>query len=193
MIKKITDMASFIHKLLKSPKTIGAVAPSSKRLCRAMIKAIGVDKNTIYVEVGVGTGVMTQQLIEAGIAQENMYLFENELGFIEKLKQQFPKAHVIHGDVQHLQKYLSEMGVEKTSKIISSLPFKSLPKIVGENILSQFNKTLTDDGKIVQFTYGINEPYPKTFKTTHSFTVSRQAYIPQNIPPATVWLYSKTK
>ncbi|NRA87765.1 MAG: methyltransferase [Rhizobiales bacterium] len=191
MRHKIKAASTFIKTLVKSPQAIGAVMPSGKKLCRAMVKAIEADQNSIYVEVGAGTGVVTKELIAAGIPPHNIYLFENEINFIPKLKILFPDAHVIHGDVQFLQKHLTALGVGKVSKIISSLPFKSLPQSVVNNILEQFDMVLKKDGKIVQFTYSVNQPYSETFKQQYGFEAEKQAYIPQNIPPATVWLYKR--
>lgn len=191
MRQKIHNASSFLKKLVKSPQEIGAVMPSGKNLCRSMVKHIGVDSESIYVEVGVGTGVVTRELVAAGIPQKNIYLFESEIGFIDELKQRFPKANVIHGDAQFLQKYLCQHGVGKVSKIISSLPFKSLPKTVAANILEQFDMILKQDGKIVQFTYAVNEPYPASFKAIGGFAATRSAYIKKNVPPATVWLYTR--
>lgn len=190
--QKIQAATSFLKQMAKSPKAIGAVMPSSKSLCRAMVKAVGIDDSEIYVEVGAGTGVVTTQLIAAGIPQKNIYLFESEAGFIETLKQKFPLANIIHGDAQYLQKYLTSFGIGKVSKIISSLPFKSLPKPVAQNILEQYDMILKKDGHIVQFTYAVNEPYPKFFKNDYSFAAKRVTYIAKNVPPATVWLYSRS-
>lgn len=191
MRQKIQNASSFLKKMVKSPQEIGAVLPSGKSLCRAMVKYIGVDANEIYVEVGVGTGVMTSALIAAGIPQENLYLFESEEGFIDELKEKFPKANIIYGDAQYLQKHLCKLGIGKVSKIVSSLPFKSLPKEVGINILEQFDMILKPNGKIVQFTYAVNEPYPKSFKVIRGFNGKRCTYITKNVPPATVWLYTR--
>ncbi|PCI85635.1 MAG: hypothetical protein COB24_12255 [Hyphomicrobiales bacterium] len=192
MRQKFQNASSFIKKMVKSPQEIGAVMPSGKKLCRSMAQHIGVDENEIYVEVGVGTGVMTRALVEAGIPQENLYLFESEEGFIAELKEKFPKANVIHGDAQFLQKYLCQNGIGKVSKIVSSLPFKSLPKPVAANILEQFDMILKPNGKIVQFTYAVNEPYPSSFKNTYGFAAYRKNYVAKNIPPATVWLYTRS-
>lgn len=192
MRQKIQNASSFIKKMVKSPQEIGAVMPSGKSLCRAMVQNVGVDQDELYVEVGAGTGVMTRALVEAGIPQENLYLFESEEGFIAELKEKFPKANVIYGDAQFLQKYLCQLGVGKVSKIVSSLPFKSLPKPVAANILEQFDMILKQDGKIVQFTYAVNEPYPASFKDICSFKADRKNYVTKNIPPATVWLYTRT-
>lgn len=191
MRQKIQNASSFLKKMVKSPQEIGAVMPSGKSLCRAMVKYVGVNQDQIYVEVGVGTGVMTTALVAAGIPQENLYLFESEEGFIDELKQKFPKANVIHGDAQFLQKHLCKVGIGKVSKIVSSLPFKSLPKQVGINILEQFDMILKPGGKIVQFTYAVNEPFPKSFKAISGFTAKRCSYITKNVPPATVWLYTR--
>lgn len=191
MRKKIQDASSFLKKLVKSPQEIGAVMPSGKNLCRAMVRNVGIDADAIYVEVGVGTGVVTRELVAAGVPQKNLYLFESEEGFIDELKERFPNANVIFGDAQFLQKHLCQYGVGKVSKIISSLPFKSLPKSVGLNILEQFDMILKQDGKIVQFTYAVNEPYPASFKTIAGFKADRKNYIKKNVPPATVWLYTR--
>ena len=193
MLSKIQSASSFIKKMVKSPQAIGAVMPSGKKLCRAMVRAADINADDIVVEVGVGTGVVTRQLVAAGIPQKNLYLFENEASFIPELKVQFPDAHIIEGDAQFMQKHLTSLGVGKVSKIISSLPFKSLPKAVCANILEQYDMILRPNGHIIQFTYAVNEPFPRSFKTTAGINACRKAYVAQNVPPATVWVYSRTE
>src|ERR1700692_3038958 len=52
---------SFFKQWLKAPATVGAVAPSSRCLADAM--AHGVESFEAIVEVGAGTGVVTDSLV----------------------------------------------------------------------------------------------------------------------------------
>jgi phosphatidylethanolamine/phosphatidyl-N-methylethanolamine N-methyltransferase len=52
---------SFFKQWLRSPTTVGAVAPSSRCLADAM--ADGIEVFEAIVEVGIGTGVVTDSLV----------------------------------------------------------------------------------------------------------------------------------
>ncbi|MGL5353252.1 MAG: SAM-dependent methyltransferase, partial [Clostridium sp.] len=54
---------NFLEEYIKSPRTIGAVAPSSERLAKKMIESINFESAECIVEYGPGTGVFTEKLV----------------------------------------------------------------------------------------------------------------------------------
>ena len=63
----------FIQAFLKSPLTVGAIAPSSPELAQRMIEGLKPSKNSVVLELGVGTGSFTKALRE-NITEDNSYL-----------------------------------------------------------------------------------------------------------------------
>lgn len=57
-------LIKFLIEYFKSPRTIGAVAPSSERLAEKMVKDIDFENAKSIVEYGPGIGVFTEKLME---------------------------------------------------------------------------------------------------------------------------------
>ena len=82
----------FFSNLLKKPFSVGAVAPSSRRLAALMVSDIGPGSRVI--ELGAGTGVFTQAILDAGVAPSDLIVVEQNEGFVELLKERFPCEYV---------------------------------------------------------------------------------------------------
>ncbi|HEY0301720.1 MAG TPA: hypothetical protein VGC36_10320, partial [Rhizomicrobium sp.] len=68
----MSDTFRFIGRLVTQPRTVGAVAPSSRALARAMAAQIDASGEGPVLELGPGTGVATAALIARGIAPERI-------------------------------------------------------------------------------------------------------------------------
>lgn len=66
VVKPVKDMASFFHHFIHYPKTIGAATPSSPFVGKAIAKKIDEIpyKNKRILEIGAGTGVITEHLLQ---------------------------------------------------------------------------------------------------------------------------------
>src|ERR1700689_897369 len=62
----------FLGGLIARPKNVGAIAPSSPALARATARQIDPAVPGPVLELGPGTGVVTEALIERGIAPERI-------------------------------------------------------------------------------------------------------------------------
>ena len=56
-------MLNFLKEYIKHPRTVGAVAPSSRRLANGMMMPIDFENASCILEFGPGTGVFTEELI----------------------------------------------------------------------------------------------------------------------------------
>jgi phospholipid N-methyltransferase len=54
---------NFLSEYLKSPRTVGAVAPSSNKLAEKMVCDLDYENAKCIVEYGPGTGVFTDKLV----------------------------------------------------------------------------------------------------------------------------------
>ena len=54
----------FIKESLKSIKEVGAVLPSSKFVVSKMIESINFKRDNLILELGPGTGVITNQILK---------------------------------------------------------------------------------------------------------------------------------
>src|SRR6185437_14229458 len=57
------DLLKFLNQFRNTPRSIGAIAPSSRQLAEAMIAPIDFKAAKVIVEFGPGTGVMTGAIV----------------------------------------------------------------------------------------------------------------------------------
>jgi phospholipid N-methyltransferase len=177
---------NFFKQWLKSPATVGAVAPSSRCLADAM--ADGVEAFEAIVEVGAGTGVVTDSLVRRH-PSARLIVFELGDQLATELRGRFPQAHVVGGAFHENVSVLRELPAKTI--IVSGLPFRSLSSGVVEPTVAAFAELLNADRarRLVQFTYQPRVP----FAAPIGLRWHRIKTVWLNAPPANVWhLSSKT-
>ena len=102
LIATLNDSTLFLREWLANPQRTGAVAPSSPKLAAAMARWLPSDPESYVLELGPGTGAVTQALIERGLREERLVAIENNPKLARLLRQRFPRAHIITGDAWHL-------------------------------------------------------------------------------------------
>jgi len=175
----------FTREALRNYRTIGAVWVSSQRLAQTMASFVPLTESGLIVELGSGTGIVTEALLQHGVAPERLVSIEQSASLADYLHQRFPDVQVIKGDAQHLCELLGD-DCQRVSTIVSSLPFRSLPHAVGHGIIKQIDKILPKEGLLIQFTYDISGRgmlFPHHFKRVSFKTVWG------NLPPARVNVY----
>src|SRR5262245_50241965 len=75
------DEFRFLRTWIEKPLTVGAVAPSGKALARVMAGYVDPGAKGPIVELGPGTGPVTEALVERGIDPARLTLVEYELDF----------------------------------------------------------------------------------------------------------------
>jgi phosphatidylethanolamine/phosphatidyl-N-methylethanolamine N-methyltransferase len=181
----------FLRQYLRSPLKVGAIAPSGQRLARAMVEALAPEPGDLVVELGPGTGVFTRALLARGVAPERLVLIEFDRGFATQLRHDLPNVTVIHGDAKELTRILSARGHKGVKRIISGLPFRSLPKPEGAAIARAIGQVLEPGGILAQFSYFNIPPLPPEESQAAGLHGARGRIVLRNIPAAFVWRYSK--
>jgi phosphatidylethanolamine/phosphatidyl-N-methylethanolamine N-methyltransferase len=179
----------FFIAALRSPFKIGSLVPSSRGLAKAMAGAVDVSRVGAVIELGAGTGVVTQALVKAGIAPNDLVVIERDEGLHHVMSSQFPHLNVLKADAMHLDAVLAEHGITKVNAIVSSLPFLSMPKEVREAIWHHMATLIGEDGLIVQFTYGPKSPISVPTLRKYKLHGRRIKLVVANVPPAHVWVY----
>lgn len=151
IVIKYDNQILFIKALIINPRTTGAALPSSKRLAEAMAAHVSLAEAGLIVELGAGTGVVTDALLQRGVHPSRIVAVELSAELAEKSRNKFPSVEIITGDASHLQQLLGNRI--NVSTIISSLPLRSLPKPTTIKILEEIVKVLPENGKYIQFTY----------------------------------------
>ena len=186
----VTDTTLFMQQWLADPQGIGAVAPSSPRLAEAMAAWLPVDPESFVLELGPGTGVVTDALLQRGLRQERLVAIEQNPKMSHVLREKFPRAQIITGDAWKLDDLLRRRRepVEKVGAVISSLPLLNFPPAEAERLAEKIRAVLEPCGKWVQFTYRIHRLRPRG---ASSFRLHHTKIVWFNLPPARVSVFQK--
>lgn len=140
------------------------------------------------LELGPGTGPVTQALIRQGIAQERLILVEYSADFCKLLRRRFPKATIIQGDAYNLPQTLDGVLSEPVAAVVSSLPLVTKPMDVRLTLLADASAMMQDQAPFIQFTYALVPPIPAELPS-HSCQATKRIW--RNMPPARVWVYKQ--
>lgn len=181
------DNLRFLRALIARPKNIGAVAPSSRALARAIARVIDPERPGPVLELGPGTGVVTQALLERGIAPARLTVIEYDPGFARGIAGRFPGVTVIQGDAFDLAHTLGDRHDGPFAGIVSGLPLLNFPMHSRHALVEGALARLAPGAPLVQFSYGMHAPVVPP----PGHTVTRAAFVLANLPPARVWVYRK--
>ena len=182
-----TDNLRFLRALITRPKQVGAVAPSSRMLARAIADEIDPTRPGSILELGPGTGVITQALLERGIAAPRLTAIEYDPDFAAGIAARFPGVQVIQGDAFDLSRTLGPRHGERFSAIVSGIPLLNFPVARRCAYVEGLMHRLLPGAPFVQFSYGMQAPAP----APEGYHVACSAMIWANLPPARVWVYRK--
>ena len=182
----LTDQWEFLRGLIASPKGVGAIAPSSPALARAIASQVDPAREGPVLELGPGTGVVTEALIERGIAPERITAVEYDADFVARVRARCPGVNVIQGDAFDLTKTLGQTSGAAFAAVVSGIPLLNWPPDKRRGLIEDALRRLQPGAPFVQFSYGLTPPVGNT----DSFTVRRAAVIWANLPPARVWVYN---
>ena len=182
------DEARFLRSWLERPLTVGAVTPSGKALARTMASYVDPRIPGPVIELGPGTGPVTDALIGRGIEQERLILIEFNPEFCQLLKRRFPKATIVQGDAYDLKETLSGILKEPAAATVSSLPLFTKPMDQRLDLLEIAQAMMHPSAPFIQFTYAVVPPIPARSEAYEARASNR---IWRNLPPARVWVYNK--
>ena len=182
----VSDNFRFLKALVTRPKVVGAVIPSSPALAKAMARQIDPKAGPV-LEVGPGTGVISEAILARGVAPSQLTLIEYDEELARHLAARFPKVQVIQGDAFDLDHTLRGHGGMPFGAIVSSLPLLNHPMARRQAYMENVTRRLAPGAPLIQFSYGAHAPVVPP----PGFVVMRTAQVWANIPPAKVWVYRK--
>jgi len=185
---RLDDEVRFLRSWIEKPLHMGAVMPSSKLLARTMAEYVDPDSEGPVVELGPGTGAITNALIEHGVDQKRLVLVEYNPGFCALLRDRYPQARVVQGDAYALRASLGTALEAPASAVVSGLPLVTKPMLTRLKLMRDAFTALAPGAPFVQFTYSVAPPIPKSLPGVSTEASER---IWMNLPPARVWVYRK--
>jgi len=183
---RLDDEMQFIRSWIEKPLSTGAVMPSSKALARTMARYVDADASGPVIELGPGTGPVTEALVEHGIDQSRLILVEFNPDFCRLLRTRYPEATVVQGDAYRLRRILEVYVLEPAAAVVSGLPLLTKPLRTRLRLMADAVGLLAPGAPFVQFTYAMVPPIPKALS---GIRVVASELIWLNLPPARVWVY----
>ncbi|MBV6303654.1 methyltransferase domain-containing protein [Candidimonas humi] len=175
----------FIQELFTQPGAVGAICPSSRYLARNMARQVPAESDGLVIELGAGTGAITQALLDHGVAPEDLMLVEYSRPFVQRLRQRFAGLNIVHGNAAELARLVP--AGRKIRAIVSSLPLCSLPEHQTRAILQQWQTLLGRDGVAIQFSYHLRKPKWRQYMEPQH---TRSRIVWANLPPANITTFT---
>jgi phosphatidylethanolamine/phosphatidyl-N-methylethanolamine N-methyltransferase len=194
MAKKImaalADSSLFLREWFANPQRTGSLAPSSPQLGAAMAHWLPTNPESFVLELGPGTGAVTEALIKRGLREDRLVAIEHNPKMARLLREKFPRAQIITGDAWQLDVLLRERRrpIETVGAVISSLPLLNFPLAEAEALAGKIRGILEPHGNWVQYTYRIHKLRPRG---SSSFRLRASKIVWFNLPPARVSVFHK--
>ena len=190
LLATLSDTTLFLQEWLANPKRTGSVVPSSKRLAAAMARWLPANPESYVLELGPGTGIVTEALLQHGLREERLIAIEHNPKLASLLHERFPRANIICGDAWHLDDLLRDrlQPIESVGAVISSLPLLNFSEEQAEALALKIRDVLEPQGNWVQFTYRIHKRRQRGAST---FRLHASKIVWFNLPPARVSVFQK--
>jgi len=189
-IAALTDSRLFLQEWFANPQRTGSVAPSSRQLAAAMAHWLPDNPDSFVLELGPGTGAVTDALIKRGLREDRLVAIERNPKMARLLRDKFPRAQIINGDAWHLDHLLRSRRepIESVGAVISSLPLLNFPPEEAEALTQKIRAVLEPDGNWVQYSYHLGK---KQVRGAASFQLRASKIVWLNFPPARVSVFKK--
>lgn len=179
------DAALFFQRFLKRKGKVGSVVPSSTFLAKKMAHMVQFGKVKTVVELGGGTGAVTEAILRQKPKEANLVIFEPDEEFFGILRKKFKsekKVSVVKEGAENMRDVLSRLKLPEPDCVVSSIPFASLGKRISGKILAHIRESLSEKGTFVLYQY-TPLMFPLILKY---FKIRKMAVVPLNVPPAFV-------
>jgi phosphatidylethanolamine/phosphatidyl-N-methylethanolamine N-methyltransferase len=178
----VKDWLSFVQRVARNPRAIGAISPASPALAEAMAAQVDPGAPGRVLELGPGTGAITKALIRRGLGVERVVAVEADGTFAHILRARFPGLQVVEGDATDAAA-IEALG--PFNAIISSLPLLNFPPHERVGLVLELLRLLPPGAPFVQYSYGVKPPLPRS----PELRVALADKVWRNLPPARIWVY----
>ena len=140
-------------RFLRSPRTVGALAPSSRVVARTVANQLPRGTARRIVELGPGTGALTGEIIGRLRPDDRLLAVDIDPQFVRELQARWPSLESVCGSAARLHEIALERGMPAVDHIVSGLPFSTLPVEMTRQILESVERTLRPGGMFTTFQY----------------------------------------
>jgi phosphatidylethanolamine/phosphatidyl-N-methylethanolamine N-methyltransferase len=187
----LSNPLPFLCGWSRNPVLVGWPFASSywtaRRLARAALD-VAIPGGGPVLELGGGTGPVTEALIELGCAKDQLIVVERDAGLCRTLERRFRGLPILHGDALQIADILARRRVPSVSVVLSGLPMRALKPHDAARCYGGAFDLMPAGGSIIQYTYGYRSPVDleaAPIKLDARF-VAREW---RNFPPMGIWSY----
>ena len=119
----MTDGRVLFREFLRAPTQTATLTASSDALVAAVTAPLALDGDPVVVELGAGTGRVTDALQHRLAGRGTHVAVELNTVLAQRLAARHPGVVVVSGDAGRLPELLAAHGVERADGIVSLLPW----------------------------------------------------------------------
>ena len=154
-----------------------------------MFQGFDLENAGVVVELGPGTGSVTDELLDAVGGNTRFLAIEQSEEFVKHLAERFPDLEVIHGCASETPAHLAARELGPANYVISGLPWAGFPPDLQDRLLSAIVDSLAPGGQFSTFAYKGPSMLPKgrRFRRAlhrHFDEVHATRLVWRNLPPA---------
>ncbi len=188
----MADTIAFLRTFFRQPGTIGAIAPSSSGLAKAMVESVDWSNTKVAIEYGPGTGVFTEQIAKALKPNTTFFAIEQSPDFAALTRSRVPSIKVYEDSVANVVEICRRESITEVDAILCGLPWASFPERLQRECFDAMLNVLKPGGTFATFAYwqGLLLPAGLRFRSLLKRTFSEVKYSPtvfMNLPPAFVY------
>lgn len=182
------EVSLFLRRWVAHPFRVAAVLPSSDAFCSLVARHAVRSPDEIVVEVGAGTGAISQALITAGLPQSNLLMIELDDEMSRMLQARFPGANVVLGDAKAPAEVIPQDWHGRITTCVSGLPLLQFPLAEQRRFVDQLFDTMGPGGRLLQYS---NMPVPPLPKNRLSLDATRLSTTWNGPMPGFVWQFTR--
>jgi len=179
----------FLGGLMRNPRNVGAIAPSSVQLARRVAQY--VTPGSRVIELGPGTGVVTREVLARAGESGTLLAVDTDRTFVERLRRAWPEVDCVCASAETLPMLAAERGWAEVDHIVSGLPFAVLPAATTSLIIDGVRRLLRSGGTFTTFQYVHTFRFPAAAAFRRQVSASlacepSSQLVVRNVPPALV-------
>jgi phosphatidylethanolamine/phosphatidyl-N-methylethanolamine N-methyltransferase len=187
-------MRPFLHffwAALKNPLQVSTLFQTGPTASQLLTDAVP-EHSKLIVELGVGTGAITQSLLTK-VDHPDQYLgIELNSDLIGFAQERFPTLKFVNDSAENFAKYLKG---QKVSAVVSSLPWTVMPQSVVANVIQAVHDNLQPGGVFTTYltVHVLKTPAGRRMQMLlqEKFTSLDSKVVFENLPPAKIFVAKK--
>jgi phospholipid N-methyltransferase len=146
------DRLAFFQGFLKRPREVGSIIPSSRFLERRVTRTAGLADASFVIELGPGTGGTTRSFLSSMKPTAKLLAIEINPRFVRVLRRHPDPRLLVHlGSATDLRAILDQLDLPAPDAILSGIPFSTMARPLGFEILRAVHDVLEPGGCFVAY------------------------------------------